>query len=208
MRAPRSNAASSYARAALEWSNPVPPSLVITHGLPGSGKTFQSQNLLEQTGAIRLRSDVERKRLFGLGALESSRALGLEIYSREATTSTYVRLFALARIVLAAGFSAVIDAAFLRRGERDAARELARACGARFEILACRAPDEVLQRRLAARTSDASEADSAVLRRLRATVDPLGPDEEAWAGAWGARSEADAAHRTDTGKSTRFSQTR
>ena len=181
LRAPRSDAALSYARAALEWSRPAPPSLVITHGLPGSGKTYQSQKLLEQAGGIRVRSDVERKRLFGLGALEGSRALGLDIYSREATTSTYGRLFALARIILAAGFSAVIDAAFLRRGERDAARELACACGARFEILACQAPDDVLQRRLAARTSDASEADSAVLWQLRAAVDPLGPDEAVWA---------------------------
>lgn len=179
MRDGRRDAAASYARAALEWSNPAPPRLVITHGLPGSGKTFQSQRLLEQDGAIRVRSDVERKRLFGLGALESSRAHGLDIYSAEATASTYGRLFALARAILAAGFTVVIDAAFLRRGERDAACELARMLGVRFEILACEAPEATLQRRLAGRTSDASEADAAVLGRLRAVADPLEPDEEA-----------------------------
>jgi predicted kinase len=86
-------------------------------------------------------------------------------------------LFALARTLLGAGFSVVIDAAFLRRGERDAAHELARQCGARFEILACQAPDGVLRERLAARTSDASEADAAVLQQLRAAADPLGPHE-------------------------------
>jgi len=177
MRAGRSTAAAAFARAALEWAHPAPPRLVITHGLPGSGKTFQSQALLEQHGAIRVRSDVERKRLFGLGALESSHARGTDIYSREATARTYDRLFVLARSILSAGFSAVIDAAFLRREERDAARELARQCHAKFEILACEAPDAELQRRLAVRTSDASEADAAVLRRLRAAVDPLAPDE-------------------------------
>ncbi|MBB3176797.1 AAA family ATPase [Variovorax sp. Sphag1AA] len=178
MRAPSGDAAARYAREALAWSRPVPPCLVITHGLPGSGKTFQSQRLLERLGAIRVRSDVERKRLFGLGALESSRARGLDIYSREATASTYARLFALAQIALAAGFNAVIDAAFLRRSERDAAHDLARACGARFEILVCQAPDEILQQRIAARTSDASEADAAVLRQLRGVAEPLGADEK------------------------------
>ncbi|MEJ8813186.1 AAA family ATPase [Variovorax ureilyticus] len=191
LRAPSGSAAATYARAALGWSNPALPRLVITHGLPGSGKTFQSQRLLERIGAIRVRADVERKRLFGLGALESSHARGLDIYTREATTSTYGRLFALARIILAAGFSVVLDAAFLKRGERDAAHELARSCGAGFEILACEAPDEILQQRIAARTSDASEADTAVLRQLRTVVDPLGPDEEvAVKGSPSARSPA------------------
>ncbi|WP_431273061.1 AAA family ATPase [Variovorax ureilyticus] len=173
----RCDAAAAYVRAALEWSNPALPRLVITHGLPGSGKTFQSQGLLEQHGAIRVRSDVERKRLFGLGALENSRAHGLDIYSREATARTYERLFALARAILDAGFSVVIDAAFLRRGERDAAHELARQCGVRFEILACEAPVAVLRERLAARTSDASEADAVVMQRLQEAADPLEDDE-------------------------------
>jgi aminoglycoside phosphotransferase family enzyme/predicted kinase len=177
MRAGRSAEAAAYVRAALEWSHPALPRLVITHGLPGSGKTFQSQRLLEQHGAIRVRSDVERKRLFGLGALESSRAHGLDIYSREATARTYEHLFSLSRTLLGAGFSVVIDAAFLRRSERDAAHELARQCGVQFEILACQAPDGVLRERLAARTSDASEADAAVLRQLRAAADPLAADE-------------------------------
>lgn len=171
------DAAAAYVRAAREWSHPALPRLVITHGLPGSGKTFQSQRLLEQHGAIRVRSDVERKRLFGLGALESSHARGLDIYSREATARTYERLFALARAILGAGFSVVIDAAFLRRGERDAAHELARQCGVRFEILACEAPVAVLRERLAARTSDASEADAVVMQRLREAADPLEDDE-------------------------------
>jgi aminoglycoside phosphotransferase family enzyme/predicted kinase len=167
----------AYARAALGWSRPAAPRLVITHGLPGSGKTFQSQRLLERDGAIRARSDVERKRLFGLGALESSHARGLDIYSPEATARTYERLFALARAILRAGFSVVLDAAFLRRAERDAARDVAHRCGVRFEILACEAPEGVLRRRLAERTADASEANAEVLRHLSVAADPLAPDE-------------------------------
>ncbi|MDM0045079.1 AAA family ATPase [Variovorax dokdonensis] len=171
--------AAAYAAAALDWSRPAVPRLVITHGLPGSGKTFQSQALIEQQGAIRVRSDVERKRLFGMGALESSRARGVDIYSGPATEKTYARLFELAGQVLDAGFSAVIDAAFLRRSERDAARELARRRGVGFEILACEAPEATLRQRLASRKADASEADAFVLRRLAAAVEPLTPEERA-----------------------------
>lgn len=166
-----------YVQAALAWSQPAAPRLVITHGLPGSGKTFRSQQLLEQQGAIRVRSDVERKRLFGLDALDSSRARGLDIYSGDATARTYARLFEIARSVLAAGFDAVIDAAFLRRHERDAARELARDCGVPFEILVCKARPSVLRRRLGNRVSDASEADLGVLRRLTDSMEDLAPDE-------------------------------
>ena len=177
MRGGRSAQARAYARAALAWARPALPRLVITHGLPGSGKTFASQRLLEQQGALRVRSDVERKRLFGLGALESSQARGLDIYAGDATARTYERLLQLARGILSAGFTAVIDAAFLMRHERDAARALARECGVRFEILHCEAPQPVLHRRLAGRVNDASEADATVLAQLAGAVQSLGPDE-------------------------------
>lgn len=177
LRGSRRTQVARYVQAALAWSQPAAPRLVITHGLPGSGKTFRSQQLLEQQGAILVRSDVERKRLFGLDALDSSRARGLDVYSGDATAHTYARLFELARSVLAAGFNAVIDAAFLRRHERDAARQLARDCGVPFEILVCKARPSVLRRRLGDRASDASEADLDVLRRLTDSMEELAPDE-------------------------------
>ena len=73
----------------------------------------------------------------------------------------------------------VLDAAFLRRAERDEARVLARSCGVPFAILDCAAPMEVLQARLPARAGDASEADLRVLEILAAAQEPLGDDERA-----------------------------
>lgn len=170
-------AARGYLEAALAWTRPPPARLFITHGLPGSGKTFESQRLLQQYGAIRLRSDVERKRLHGLGMLDDSRAQGLDLYTSSATQATYQHLFDTARIALRAGYPVILDAAFLRRQEREQARALARELGAGFSIVACEAPVAVLRERLLARRGDASEADAAVLERLRAAAEPLAPQE-------------------------------
>jgi aminoglycoside phosphotransferase family enzyme/predicted kinase len=170
-------AARGYLETALSWTEPAQARLFITCGLPGSGKTFQSQRLLECEGAIRLRSDVERKRLFGLGMLEDSHAKGLDLYSEPSTARTYEQLFATARVALRAGYPVVLDAAFLRGAERARARALARELDARFSILNCEAPLPVLRERLLRREGDASEADLAVLERLRAAAEPLTADE-------------------------------
>lgn len=177
LRTPRSAAAVRYARAALEWSRSAAPRLAITHGLPGSGKTFASQRWLEQAGAVRIRSDVERKRLFGLDAFADTRACGVDAYDADATNRTYERLVALARIALGAGFPVVLDAAFLRRQERGSARRLADGMQLPFVIIACEAPPEVLRERLRLRSGDASEADESVLQQLEAEQESLAPEE-------------------------------
>ena len=121
LRSAGSVAARQYFETAQAWTRPGDARLFITHGLPGSGKTFISQHVLEQGGAIRLRSDVERKRLFGLRMLEDSRAKGMNLYGAEATARTYEHLFGMARMALQAGYPVILDAAFLRRAERTQA---------------------------------------------------------------------------------------
>ena len=177
LRSAHSAAAAMYTRAALQWSRSAAPSLVITCGLPGSGKTFTSGRWLEQVGAIRIRSDVERKRLFGLGALANTRGRGIGAYGADATRRTYDRLLALAGIALGSGFSVVLDAAFLRREERCAARSLAAARQLPFRIIACEAPMDVLRDRLRRRSGDASEADESVLERLHGEQESLDSEE-------------------------------
>jgi aminoglycoside phosphotransferase family enzyme/predicted kinase len=179
LRAPGSIRAQAYAGQALAWSRGAAPRLVITHGLPGSGKTFASQRLLERDGAIRIRSDVERKRLHGLDMLAASRAQGAEIYGAEATRRTYERLSGLARTALLAGWPVVLDAAFLRKEERSQAYALAQSLSVPFAILACEAPAPVLLERLRSRQGDASEADAAVLEKLREVAEPLDAGERA-----------------------------
>ncbi|MDO9113490.1 MAG: AAA family ATPase [Polaromonas sp.] len=177
LRSAGSDAARRYLATALAWTRPGQAWLSIMHGLPGSGKTWVSQRLLEQEGAIRLRSDVERKRLYGLGMLEDSRAQGLDLYGADATARTYAQLFGLARTALQAAYPVILDAAFPRRIERDQAHALAQDLGVPFFIVHCEAPLPVLRERLLARRGDASEANVTVLEHVRDVVEPLAGEE-------------------------------
>ena len=177
LRSDGSEAARRYLATALAWAQPGKAWLSIMHGLPGSGKTWVSQRLLEQEGAIRLRSDVERKRLYGLGMLEDSRGRGLDLYGADTTARTYAQLFELARTALQAGYPVILDAAFPRRTERAQAHALAQDLGVPFSIVHCEAPLPVLRERLLARRGDASEANVTVLEHVREVVEPLSQEE-------------------------------
>jgi aminoglycoside phosphotransferase family enzyme/predicted kinase len=159
----------------------VPPQLWITHGLSGSGKTTLTQHLLGKHGMIRLRSDVERKRLAGLGALDKSGGdIGEGLYTELASHRTYEHLARLAEGLLLAGWPVVVDAAFLERDQRDLLRDLAKRFEVDFKILDMQAAPDVLRERVRQRSEqgrDASEADLRVLEHQLATERPLEADE-------------------------------
>ena len=161
---------------------PAPPArLVMTCGLSGSGKSTVALELAQALGAIRLRSDVERKRLHGLAPLaRPTAAEARRLYDRPATRLTFDHLASLSRGLLAEGLTVVVDAAFLRREERDRFRAMAAALGVPALVVECRAPAEVLRQRLVARAlsgQDPSDADVAVLERQLGLQQPPGADE-------------------------------
>ncbi len=156
------------------------PRLAILFGLSGSGKSTLALELVQAAGAVRVRSDVERKRLFDLTALQRSDARLQDLYTADATRRTYDRLADCVRHALRAGYPVLVDAAFLQRAEREAFGALAREEGVPFALIACEAPPDVLRRRVAARAAaggDASEAGLAVLERQIRLHEPLSGDE-------------------------------
>jgi predicted kinase len=159
------------------------PQLMLTCGVSGTGKTWLSTRLLAKMPGIRVRSDVERKRLAGLSATASSKSLpGSGIYTKDYTERTYARLEACAKIILQGGEHAIIDAACLRRAERERIVAIAQAAGATAHIVHCTAPTDVLRQRIMARQAqaqDASEATVAVLEQQLAWWEPLSAEEEA-----------------------------
>jgi len=171
--------------------------LVVMSGLSGSGKSTVAQRLAEALGGIRVRSDVERKRLFGLAP--GARSDG-SIYGESATRATYARLADVARAVIGAGLPAIVDAAFLKQAERSSFRALAAELGARHTLVLCEAPPDVLRARVAARAaqrSDPSEADVDVLQRQFDWREPLADDKcsdarhiDTSAAAWGQQVDA------------------
>ena len=156
------------------------PALILMHGVSGSGKTWYSQKLLEGLGAVRLRSDVEHKRLFGLASHESSAAVAGGIYTRAAGERTLARLLELARGLLAAGFPVIVDATFLKRDWRDPFAALAGELALPWFIAAAEADPAVLRERVARRQHegrDASEAGLEVLEAQLASREPFADHE-------------------------------
>jgi uncharacterized protein len=162
-----------YLALAEGLSRPAAPRLIVMYGLSGSGKSTVAQELVGLLGGVRIRSDVERKRLHGLAASAASRGT---IYTSEGTARTYARLADAAQAAVDAGVTAIVDAAFLRRAERERFAALAAQLRARHRIVYCDAPPDVLRARVAARSArggDPSEADLAVLERQFAWAEAL-----------------------------------
>jgi predicted kinase len=174
-----------YLQLAAHLTEPRAVALWLVSGVSGSGKSRHSQLLIERLGIVRVKADVERKRLFGLPALaKSADVVPGGIYTPEASQRTYARLAALARDVLFAGLPVLVDATCLKTAQRHLFMALAQERGVPCRILALDAPVEVLRQRVLhrlAKGADPSEADVAVLEGQLKAREPLTAQELACA---------------------------
>jgi len=184
--------ARAYVQAALEHLAPAPPALFAVGGYSGAGKSTLARaiapTLGAAPGAVVLRSDEIRKRLWGAGPRDR---LPREAYGAEPSKTVYAEMLGAARQCLGAGWAVALDAAFLQPAEREAAQNLGAELAAPFQGLWLDAPAEVLRRRVRDRVDDASDADEAVLDRQLAR----GVGEVRWRRV---DAEADLDHQTAT----------
>lgn len=156
------NEAKRYFDLATTLIDPEQPRMVAIGGLSGTGKSELARGLAPwlgpAPGALVLRSDVIRKKLYGVSETER---LPEQAYSPEVTARVYETMRNGATRAAAQGHSVILDAAFLREGERtsfDAVAPPAIPHSGLF-LTADRA---VRIARIAKRKNDASDATAAI----------------------------------------------
>jgi hypothetical protein len=158
--------ARDYLAMAARLIEPVPPRLIAVGGVSGTGKSTLAYGLAPTIGAVPgarvLRSDIIRKRLFGVALTER---LPAAAYDSKVTARVFDCLRDLAVRILAAGYSVIADAVYARSTEREALAEVAGHAGVPFTGFWLEAPTSLLEQRIAARRGDASDATVAVLRQ-------------------------------------------
>jgi uncharacterized protein len=156
--------ARAYFEFALRAITPPPPRLIAIGGLSGTGKTQLARalapHIAPMPAAVVVRSDVERKTLFGAGETDK---LPAAAYTPDVTAHVYGSIVDKARRIVAAGHSAIVDAVFATPQERDALTEVGKAAKVPLRGLFLTADLLTRFARVGGRAKDASDADAAVV---------------------------------------------
>jgi predicted kinase len=156
----------AYLAAAGDYLTPAEPVAIAVGGLQGTGKSTVARalapDLAPAPGAVILRSDEIRKRLFGVSP---EQRLPAGAYSAESNAAVNAMVIAAAGTAVRSGHSAIVDATFLDTGMRDALYAEVSKHGVRFMGFWLEAPVSLLEERILSRVGDASDATVDVLRR-------------------------------------------
>jgi len=175
----RLSAATSWT---ISWTWRTRPKLILMHGASGSGKSWLSSRLIPEVPALRIRSDLERKRLAHLAPTQSSAAGVREgIYSPGFSHRTYGRLAECAEHCLRVGCNVIVDASFLQAADREMFNALAIRLGIDCVIVSCQSDPITLSRRVIDRATqgkDPSDSTLAVLDAQLRELVPFAPHEK------------------------------
>lgn len=155
----------------------TPRALILVSGLSGTGKSFVAYALASRLGAQVVSSDVTRKRLAGVPPTEPHvEPWGKGIYDPALTERTYAAMLEEAGASLEEGRGVILDATYLKRSHRAAARALARRRRARFLALDLRCPEDEVRRRLSERVGGrrvVSDGRWEIYQRQKKSFEPL-----------------------------------
>lgn len=163
--------AAKYAQSAIAYAAAPHPMLVALGGVSGTGKSLLARNLAPligaSPGAVILRSDVIRKRQYGVSA---DTHLPGSAYTAETTARVYGEMRRIAELVLASGYSVIADAVHGSAGERAEIQAVASNANAGFAGIWLEAEISEIETRLGARRGDASDAGIEVARDQTAHI--------------------------------------
>ncbi len=168
----RRGEAAVFLERAIGYFAPVHPVLLALGGISGSGKSSLARELApligSAPGAVVLRSDIVRKRSFGVA---DTVRLPVSAYTEEVTAGVYAEIRRTAGLLLGCGHSVIVDAVHGTAPERAGIEAVAANTGAAFAGLWLEADSAVIEQRLARRSGDASDADVAVARKQASVID-------------------------------------
>ena len=162
-----------YILLALSYTQTKNKQCFITFGVSGSGKSYVSEQMIQHTPLIRIRSDIERKRYFANADKNT-------LYSEETTLKTYQLLIKISQMILTSGISVIVDATFIKQTQRQLFNDLCHKMNTPLTILAIETTKDVLEKRLTARATDStnvSDADIKIMQQQLATLEPLNDNE-------------------------------
>ncbi|WP_127470924.1 AAA family ATPase [Thiomicrorhabdus aquaedulcis] len=176
--------AARYIEQAWSYTQPSPTlKLILLQGVSGSGKSFLTQALLQHIDAISLSSDLERKHLFGINALDRVKpAQKSQLYSPQMNQQTYATLLSKAQSMLSQGCNVLIDATFLKRAHRQPFYDLANRLQLNAYVLYLQTPSALAQQAITERlhaNNNPSDADVSVMLNQLHVLEPPQPDEPA-----------------------------
>lgn len=171
-----------YSDLALSYTEKKSLFLAVMHGFSGSGKSTCALMMVEQYGALRIRSDVERMRMFEKADISKTSA-GLQkgIYTPDATEITYRRLAELAGMIVQNGHCVVVDATFLKQWQRQLFLKLSYDMDVPFFLFDLQCDTQMMRERVEKRTDegiDISEANTDVLEMQIKHADALTDEEK------------------------------
>jgi hypothetical protein len=152
----------TYIQLGLQYIQPPAPRIYLMYGVSGSGKSTVSDELLQRLGAVRIRSDRERKRLFAENTHDNDK-LNSGLYDPDITNKTYLHLLGLSEIIVGAGFTVIVDATFLKQEQRKPFHDMAHKKGVPVTVIQLEATLQNLERRVKIRQQDENNISDATL---------------------------------------------
>ena len=165
--------ARDYYNLAWQYTRSQSGQIILMAGLSGSGKTTKAKTIAPALNAIHIRSDAVRKHLAGIPLEQKAPE---DIYSNDWTKKTYARLLELGILLAKQGFTIILDATYNRQKWREQVIQETNQHSLPLSIIYCHAPKEVLQKRLASRESDISDATPELI--FQQTFEPFTSREE------------------------------